>query len=105
MVTFGIKPTNPETGYGYLELSKEPIDDNGTSYLMRFVEKPNLNDAKQMLEAGHYLWNAGIFLFRARDMIDAFRIYAPLTLDLVSRAIDEVIGLRFYAWLWNLGPS
>ena len=90
MVTFGIKPTNPETGYGYLELSKEPIDDNGTSYLMRFVEKPNLNDAKQMLEAGHYLWNAGIFLFRARDMIDAFRIYAPLTLDLVSRAIDEV---------------
>ena len=43
-----------------------------------------------MLEAGHYLWNAGIFLFRARDMIDAFRIYAPLTLDLVSRAIDEV---------------
>ena len=84
MVTFGIKPTHPETGYGYLELSKAPIDDNGTSALMKFVEKPNLQDAQQMLEAGHYLWNAGLFLFRARDMLDAFRAYAPQTLDLVS---------------------
>ena len=42
-----------------------------------------------MLEAGHYLWNAGIFLFRAQDMIDAFSTYAPETLDLVSTAVNE----------------
>ncbi len=89
MVTFGIKPTHPETGYGYLELAKDPIDDNGTSDLEKFIEKPDLQDAKQMLEAGHYLWNAGIFLFRAQDMIDAFRTYAPETLDLVSKAVNE----------------
>ena len=89
MVTFGIKPTHPETGYGYLELTKHPMDDNGASHLKAFVEKPNLQDAKQMLEAGHYLWNAGIFLFRARDMIDAFSTYAPETLDLVSKAVNE----------------
>ena len=89
MVTFGIKPTNPETGYGYLELNKDPIDNNGTSDLKKFIEKPDLQDAKQMLEAGHYLWNAGIFLFRAKDMLDAFRTYAPDSLTLVSRAVED----------------
>ena len=92
MVTFGIKPMHPETGYGYLELSKNPLDDYGSSDLERFIEKPDLQDAKQMLEAGHYLWNAGIFLFRAQDMIDAFRTYAPGTLDLVSKAVNEAVS-------------
>jgi mannose-1-phosphate guanylyltransferase/mannose-6-phosphate isomerase len=89
MVTFGITPTHPETGYGYLELAKDCIDDNGTSNLEKFLEKPDLQDAKQMLEAGHYLWNAGIFLFRAQDMVDAFRTYAPEILELVSKAVNE----------------
>jgi mannose-1-phosphate guanylyltransferase / mannose-6-phosphate isomerase len=89
VVTFGIKPTHPETGYGYLELSKNPLDDYGSSDLEKFIEKPDLQDAKQMLEAGHYLLNAGIFLFRAQDMIDAFRTYAPETLELVSQAVNE----------------
>ena len=89
MVTFGIKPTHPETGYGYLELAKDSVDDSGTSDLERFIEKPDRQDAEQMLEAGRYLWNAGIFLFRAQDMMDAFRAYAPKTLGLVSHAVDE----------------
>ncbi|MEE2999655.1 MAG: mannose-1-phosphate guanylyltransferase/mannose-6-phosphate isomerase [Pseudomonadota bacterium] len=88
MVTFGIKPTHPETGYGYLELSTDPLDDNGTSNLKKFIEKPNLHDANHMVAAGNYLWNAGIFLFRAQDMLDAFRSYAPETLHLVSQALD-----------------
>ena len=88
MVTFGIKPTRPEIGYGYLELSIDPLDECGSSVLKNFVEKPNLQTAMEMLDGGHYLWNAGIFLFRARDMINAFRAYAPETLDLVSQAID-----------------
>ena len=88
MITFGIKPTHPETGYGYLELAKDPIDDRGTCDLEKFIEKPDLQDAHQMLESGHYLWNAGIFLFRARDMIDAFGTYVPDTLDLVSKAVN-----------------
>jgi len=105
MVTFGITPTHPETGYGYLELAKDPIDDTGTSDLEKFVEKPNLQDAKQMVDAGHYLWNAGIFLFRAQDMINAFRAYAPETLGLVYRAVDEAstdLGfLRLAAEPWS----
>ena len=105
MVTFGIKPTHPETGYGYLELSKDLIDDFGTADLTKFVEKPNLQKAKEMLEAGHYLWNAGIFLFRAQNMIDAFQAYAPDTLDLVSQAVEDAsvdLGfLRLVADPWS----
>jgi len=105
MVTFGIKPTHPETGYGYLELSTVSLDDCGSSDLRAFVEKPNLQDAKQMLEAGRYLWNAGIFLFRAQDMLEAFRVYAPRTLDLVSQAVDgaspDLGFLRLAAAPWS----
>ena len=105
IVTFGIKPTQPETGYGYLQLSTDPLDDHGSSELKTFVEKPNQLDAKQMLETDYYLWNAGIFLFYAQDMIDAFRAYAPGTLDLVSKSINEAsedLGfLRLAAEPWS----
>ncbi len=87
MATFGIKPTHPETGYGYLKLSKDDLDMNGTSEVLNFFEKPNLKSAKQMLADGNYLWNAGIFLFRSQDMVDAFNTFAPETLDLVSHAV------------------
>ncbi len=89
MVTFGIKPTHPETGYGYLELSTQHIDFSGSSELLSFIEKPNFEDANRMFVAGNYLWNAGIFLFRAQDMIDAFNAYAPETLDLVLRSVNN----------------
>ena len=91
IVTFGIKPTHPETGYGYLETSTHPVDEYGASDLKAFIEKPKVQDAEQMVEAGHYLWNAGIFLFRAQDMIDAFRTYASETLDLVSQAVEDAL--------------
>ncbi|MDA9776216.1 mannose-1-phosphate guanylyltransferase/mannose-6-phosphate isomerase [Paracoccaceae bacterium] len=105
MVTFGIKPTHPATGYGYLELSTDFLDEYGSSDLKTFIEKPNVQSAKQMLEAGHYLWNAGIFLFRAQDMIDAFSTYAPETLDLVFKSVDQAspdLGfLRLAAEPWS----
>jgi mannose-1-phosphate guanylyltransferase/mannose-6-phosphate isomerase len=106
MVTFGIEPTRPETGYGYLELSKNNLlDQYGSSAVVRFIEKPALQDAKRMLEVGHYLWNAGIFLFRAQDMIDAFSTYAAVTLNLVSKAIIEASSdlgfLRLAAEPWS----
>ena len=89
MVTFGIKPTHPETGYGYLKLSRETLDQSGTARVESFVEKPNVSGAQNMLAKGCYLWNAGIFLFRARDMIDAFRMYAPKSMELVGRAVSD----------------
>ena len=85
IVTFGITPTRPETGYGYLEMSV--ASSGGAVPLKRFVEKPDIEAAKAMLDAGTYLWNAGIFLFRAKDMIAAFQAHAPELIEPVSDAI------------------
>ena len=105
MVTFGIKPTHPETGYGYLELETDVLDQYGTSDIKTFIEKPDLKHAKEMLAAENFLWNAGIFLFRARDIIDAFEAFAPKTLELVLMALNNAspdLGfLRLAAVHWS----
>ena len=106
MVTFGVKPTRPETGYGYLELSTDDLNSSGVSDVKKFIEKPDLERAAQMLAAGNFLWNAGIFLFRAQDMIDAFSTHKPETLDLVSRSVSAAstdLGfLRLSAEPWSM---
>lgn len=86
IVTFGITPTRPETGYGYLEPA-EPAKDAPVP-LVRFVEKPDLADAEQMLKGG-YLWNAGLFLCAAQTIIDAFQTHAPHLLDPVGQAVTQ----------------
>ena len=88
IVTFGITPTRAETGYGYLELSG-PSDQDAVE-LLRFVEKPDLVRAEQMLDAGTFLWNAGIFMFRACDMILAFEKYSNGLLSPVKEALGAV---------------
>ena len=89
LVTFGITPTHPETGYGYLELSNNLDAVSDVERVARFIEKPDLENVERMLETGNYLWNAGIFLFRARDMIDAFEQFDLATLDLVQVAVAQ----------------
>ena len=89
LVTFGIAPTHPETGYGYLELASSEGLISDVEVVKRFVEKPDLENAVSMLKSGNYLWNAGIFLFRARDMVSAFERFDPVTLDLVKVAVTE----------------
>jgi len=90
LVTFGIRPDRPETGYGWLELSTQP--DAGFSPvaqpLARFVEKPDVATAQAMLEGGRHLWNAGIFLFRADVLIEAFKTHQPEILAQVRAALD-----------------
>ena len=85
LVTFGIKPDRPETGYGYLQLAGRP---EGTTTVTKFTEKPDLETAKAMLEAGHYLWNAGLFMGRVKDFIAAFETHAPDLMEPVARAVE-----------------
>jgi len=89
LVTFGIKPNRPETGYGYLELAAAP---EGLApipqKLMQFVEKPDAARAAEMLAAGNFLWNAGIFLFSVSTIIEAFKAHAPQLIDPVGKAVD-----------------
>lgn len=84
IVTFGIQPTRPETGYGWLELDGE----GDAVPLRRFVEKPDAETAAAMLADGRFLWNAGIFLFTARTMIEAFRLHAPEFIAPVEQALE-----------------
>ncbi len=87
MVTFGIAPSHAETAYGYLELTGPP-DDIGTPVkLSRFVEKPDAGRASEMVDAGTFLWNAGIFLMRAADMIAACKAHAPGLIGPVEAAL------------------
>ena len=86
LVTFGITPTHPETAYGYLGLTT-PSDGQPVA-LKRFVEKPDAERAAAMLAEGSFLWNAGIFLFRARDIIAAFETHAPDLIAPVTAAIE-----------------
>ena len=107
IVTFGIRPTAPETGYGWLELA--PGAGDGPQPLTRFVEKPDAATARTMLEAGHYLWNAGIFLFSVRTILDAFAAHAPQVLapvrDAVSRAKPDLGFLRLDPGAWSRAPD
>ncbi len=84
LVTFGVTPDRPETGYGYLQLAGRP---DGVTTVTKFTEKPDLETAKEMLEAGHYLWNAGLFMGRVRDFIAAFEKHAPDLMDPVRAAV------------------
>ena len=88
LVTFGITPTHAETGYGWLELAGTPAE-GAAGPLTRFVEKPDAARAAEMLAAGNFLWNAGIFLFSAQTMIDAFTTHAPGLISPVQDAIDK----------------
>lgn len=97
LVSFGIKPHRAETGYGYLELA-EGADAGATSpqALAHFVEKPDAGLAAEMVAAGTYLWNAGIFLFSVRSIVEAYRLHAPKVLTTVTAAIAEAeIDLGF----------
>lgn len=89
LVTFGITPDRPETGYGYLELETAPSDEATPLPLKAFVEKPDAATATAMLAEGRYLWNAGIFLFSVKTIIAAFEAHAPDLVHPVSMAVDK----------------
>jgi len=83
----GIVPTRPETGYGYIELGRR--GDGPVAEVRRFVEKPNWDTAESYVRSGNFLWNAGMFVFQARTMVEAFRRHAPE----LARAAEELAQL------------
>jgi mannose-1-phosphate guanylyltransferase/mannose-6-phosphate isomerase len=109
LVTFGVAPARPETGYGYLELAESPDSESNPVRLKRFVEKPELDRAVEMLDAGNYLWNAGIFLFAAKDILAAYRTHAPELIASVQAALDQAqvdLGfLRLAPEPWSKAPD
>ena len=89
LVTFGITPDRPETGYGYLKLAQAPDSSGASVQLDRFVEKPDLENARAMVAEGSYLWNSGIFLFAVRDILEAFDQHAHDLIAPVQKAVEH----------------
>jgi mannose-1-phosphate guanylyltransferase len=91
IVVLGIRPTRPETGYGYIEAGAP--DRQGFLRVRRFTEKPDLAKAKQFLDAGNYFWNSGMFLWRADTLANALREHLPNTAPLLEK-IAAAYGTR-----------
>ncbi|MFW9438685.1 mannose-1-phosphate guanylyltransferase/mannose-6-phosphate isomerase [Xanthomonas euvesicatoria] len=85
LVTFGIKPTAPETGYGYIKAGAG----TGASAVERFVEKPDLATAQSYLASGEYYWNSGMFLFRASRYLEELRKFHPAIADACQKAWEN----------------
>lgn len=75
LITLGITPTRPDTGYGYIQYSKNQQDN--IYKVKKFTEKPNLETANKFLATGEYLWNAGIFVWNAKNILKAFKKHLP----------------------------
>ncbi|CAM3871222.1 mannose-1-phosphate guanylyltransferase/mannose-6-phosphate isomerase [Parendozoicomonas haliclonae] len=87
LVTFGIVPSSPETGYGYIKADKS--DDNvSIMNVMQFVEKPDLETAKQYLASGNYFWNSGMFMFKASRYLEELGRYRPDILAACQSAME-----------------
>lgn len=96
MVTFGINPNKPETGYGYI-LKGQPLTNSSAYQAQRFVEKPSLEKAREYLASGNYCWNSGMFLFRASTFLAALAEYAPDILQACEQAVANMkTDLDFY---------
>jgi mannose-1-phosphate guanylyltransferase len=87
LLTLGIKPTYPNTGYGYIQYNNEEVGE-GIFKVKIFTEKPNLELAKTFLASGDFLWNSGIFIWKVEDIIYAFERYMPEMYDLFSADKD-----------------
>tara|TARA_B100000212_G_scaffold330393_1_gene296605 strand:+ start:778 stop:2217 length:1440 start_codon:yes stop_codon:yes gene_type:complete len=90
LVTFGIIPSSPETGYGYIK-SEKPLNINNKegSNILEFIEKPNLEVAKQFVKNNQYTWNSGIFIFKSSVIIDEINKYYPDLVENCKISLDK----------------
>ena len=91
-MVFGIKPTRPDTGFGYIEIDEEKSSGLPYKIVSRFVEKPDEEKAKTYLESGNYLWNGGFFLFQAKRMLEALKNDIPQIGIPAAEGYDSLIS-------------
>ena len=108
LVTLGINPTHPNTGYGYIQYEQQSVSDN-VYKVKTFTEKPNLELAKTFVASGEFLWNAGIFVWKAKNIIQAFEQYLPEVYDLfvaqkekLNTPEEEEALLQIYPFSTNI---
>lgn len=103
LATLGITPTRPDTGYGYIQMSEEKND--GTFKVKEFKEKPNLETAKKYLASGNYLWNAGIFIWTASEIISSFQKNAAQIIEVLSEDLTQLNTANEQAYIDRVYPN
>ena len=88
LLTLGIKPSRPDTGYGYIQINNKVTDNNGIFKVKTFTEKPNLDLAKVFVNSGEFYWNSGIFIWSLKSIISAFEKKLPEVNNLFKDGID-----------------
>lgn len=94
IVTLGIKPDKPETGFGYIQVQERAVGTLKPTPVLKFHEKPSLETAQSFLNAGTYFWNAGIFIFKVSRMIELFQKFEPEIWKLVSELDENFSNLQ-----------
>lgn len=89
IVTLGIKPTKPETGYGYIEAAENK--ENMAVKVLSFKEKPDLETAKKYLKAGNYFWNSGMFMFSIKTMQDEFKTFVLEIVEIENKGYEYTV--------------
>ena len=89
LVTFGIQPNSPKTGYGYIESEKEISDKVISSNIIRFIEKPTRDIAKKFIDNKNFSWNSGIFLFKASTILNELLKYEPDIFDMCKKSLKN----------------
>lgn len=97
LVTIGIMPTHPETGYGYINLGKDMNQEYGDNVfkVIKFVEKPDIKTAHRYVESGEYLWNSGMFIWKVGTILNNFNAYLD-DIYIGLKKIQETIGTSQY---------
>jgi mannose-1-phosphate guanylyltransferase len=103
IVVLGIRPTRPETGYGYIEAGSVSLRES--LRVRRFTEKPDVAKAAEFMAAGNYLWNSGMFLWSAHTLADALREHLPRTAPLLEQIADAFGTPKFAATFRKLYPK
>ncbi len=105
IVALGIRPTRPETGYGYIEAGSPDRAGASDLRVRRFTEKPDLARAKQLVAAGNYFWNSGMFLWRADTLANALREHLPNTAVILEKIAADYGTRKFAETFRKLYPK
>lgn len=102
LLTLGIRPSRPETGYGYIQMSDEKLDE--VTKVKVFTEKPNLELAKVFYESGEFLWNSGIFIWSAKSILKELRTHIPEITNLFDKGQAKMATKEEKAFIDDIFP-
>ena len=103
LLTLGLKPTRPDTGYGYIEI--EGSKSVAVNKVAQFKEKPDLETAKSYVNSGKYFWNAGIFIWSTKSVINAFNQNAPQIIEVLSEDLNKINSPEEQSYIDQVYPK